>query len=175
MRFSDILHAYFRGEATEAWFFIVPAGLLLLAVGGALLWQNRTPFDFGLSIPSLLFGLSLSVIGVTVGARTPSQVQALEAVYQRSPVELANAELLRMEKVTQNFRSTFYAFGALAAVGLLLIYGIRREWATGLGIALIVGAGIGLTVDGVAERRTHPYVDALKSLRAGDQSVEAAR
>lgn len=164
MRFSDILHAYFRGEATEAWFFIVPAGLLLMAVGSALLWQNRTPFDFGLSLPSLLFGLLLVVVGGTVGARTPSQVAQLEAVYQRSPVELAQAELPRMEKVVQNFRTTFYAFGALAAVGLVLLYGVRREWSTGLGIALIVGAGIGLTVDGVAERRAHPYVEALKSL-----------
>lgn len=164
MRFTDILHAYFRGESVEAWFFIVPAGLLLVAVGCALLWQNRSPFDMGLALPSLLFGLILIATGVTVGARTPSQVQQLLQTYERSPAQLAQTELPRMEKVVQNFRSTFYAFGALTAVGLVLIYGLRREWTTGLGIALVLGAGIGLTVDGVAERRTHSYVAALKSL-----------
>jgi len=163
MRFTDILHAYFRGESVEAWFFIVPAGLLLVAVGCALLWQNRSPFDVGLALPSLLFGLILIATGVTVGARTPSQVQQLLQTYERSPAQLAQTELPRMEKVVQNFRSTFYAFGALTAVGLVLIYGLRREWTTGLGIALVLGAGIGLTVDGVAERRTHSYYDLVTS------------
>lgn len=50
------------------------------------------------------------------------------------------------------------------ALGFALIYALRREWSTGLGVALVLASGIGLAVDSVAERRAHPYVAALEQL-----------
>ncbi|MDP3277956.1 MAG: hypothetical protein Q8Q09_22415 [Deltaproteobacteria bacterium] len=169
MNFLETMRGYFRGEATEAWFFIVPSGLLLLAMGVALLWTNRTAFDWGLGVPSVVFALILGATGVGVGARTPSQLSALTAQYEAQPAAMAREELARMTRVMANFRATYYAFGALIALGLVLVYVVRREWAAGLGVSLIVGAAVGLAIDNVAERRGHGYVAALRQVaqRAG--------
>jgi hypothetical protein len=46
--------------------------------------------------------------------------------------------------------------------GLLLRFATRGDFTQGLGIALVFYAGVGLIVDGFAERRTHPYTAALE-------------
>jgi lipoprotein signal peptidase len=48
-----------------------------------------------------------------------------------------------------------------AVVGLLLRFTVNSDFYQGLGIALVFFAGVGLLIDGFAERRTHPYMDAL--------------
>jgi len=166
MTFTEVLRSYFRGEAVEAWFFILPAGLLLLAVGVAVLRGERTSFDWGLAVPCLIFGLTFLGTGLGVGVRTPSQVRSLVTSYEQDAKAMVAAELPRMQKVMRNFRLTFYASGVLAAIGLLLLYAVRAEWAVGVGAALIVSAGCVLVVDGVAERRGRPYVAALEQLAA---------
>lgn len=49
----------------------------------------------------------------------------------------------------------------MGLAGLALRFAVPGDWAHGLGIALVFYAGVGLMVDGFAERRTHPYVAAL--------------
>jgi hypothetical protein len=164
MQFTEIMRAYFRGEATEAWFFILPAGLLLAASGVALLSANRTAFDWGFAVPAIIFGLILMGTGVGVGARTPGQVRTLEAAYQSDAAAMVKDELPRMQKVMRNFRTTLWTFGGLALLGLVLLFALRQEWAAGIGIALIAASAIGLCVDNIAERRAHPYVHALEEI-----------
>jgi hypothetical protein len=164
MSFPEVMRAYFRGEATEAWFFITPAGLLFAAVGVAVLWQNRTAFDWGLGVIAIAAGLVAAGTGVGIGLRTPGQVAALEAAYESSPATILEDELPRMEKVVANFHTTFYAMGGLVVIGLLLVYAVRREWSSGLGMALIAVGAMGLLIDGVAERRSHPYMKALREV-----------
>ena len=50
-------------------------------------------------------------------------------------------------------------------VGLILRFVIPTDFAQGLGIALIFFSGVGLLVDGFAERRTHPYMKALTEIK----------
>lgn len=69
-----------------------------------------------------------------------------------------------MQKVMANFRTTFSAMAVCLVSGPLLVYGVRREWASGLGIALICIGAMGLLIDGVAERRAHPYLSALEAI-----------
>jgi hypothetical protein len=164
MSFLEILNVYFRGEKLEAWFFILPTGLLMVAMGAALLSTNRAAFDWGLAVPAIIFGLVLAATGIGVGARTSSQVQALETSYQADASVMVKDELPRMQKVMKNFRTTLIVFGATAVVGLLLIFALRMEWAVGLGVALLLVAAVGLAVDGIAERRGHPYVAALNEI-----------
>lgn len=164
MPFLDFMHAYFRGEKLEALFWIVPAGLALVALGIVALRVERGGFAWGVAAPALLFGLVLAATGGVVAARTDGQVAALERAHAASPAEMARAELPRMRKVNADFRTYFAAFVALAAVGLFLVTALPAPWARGLGSTLLLVAAVGLLIDGFASRRAAGYTAAVEEL-----------
>ncbi|MCB1139687.1 MAG: hypothetical protein KDK23_13065 [Leptospiraceae bacterium] len=163
MDFIQILEDYFRGEKLEAAFFIMPVGLVLIGFGIVALKAETGGFAWGVAAPCFLFGLILLITGATVAFRTNAQVEDLKQKFEQSPAAMASAELPRMEKVNRNFRMTFYAFGGIALMGLILHY-LGMDWARGLGAVLILAAALGLLIDGFAERRAEPYTKALESI-----------
>ncbi|MFN8996392.1 MAG: hypothetical protein ACK5X3_22365, partial [Pseudomonadota bacterium] len=52
----------------------------------------------------------------------------------------------------------------MGVAGLALHFATKGDLTQGLGIALVFFSGVGLMVDGFAERRTHPYVSALRAI-----------
>jgi hypothetical protein len=164
MSFLDTMQTYFRGEKLEALFFILPLGLALLAFGAVALKAERGGYAWSIAVPAILFGLVLVSTGIGVGARTNGQVAALKKSYEKTPAAMVKKELPRMQKVNQNFRTTFYAFGVLTLLGLILHFAIRAGWSRGLGSVLILVGAIGLLIDGFAERRAEPYTKALTEL-----------
>ncbi len=163
MSFLDVMHEYFRGEKLEAIYFILPAGLALVGFGIVAFKAERGGFAWGAAVPAIVFGLLLIATGLGIGLRTKSQVAALEEAHAESPVAMVQAELPRMEKVNKNFRATYFVFGALAALGLILHYA-GMGWSRSLGAVLVLGGGLGLLIDGFAERRAEPYTAALEQL-----------
>ena len=164
MQFLDALHTYFRGEKLEAWFFIFPVGVLLLAFAAVALKAERGGFAWGVAIPCVLAGLALIGTGVGVGSRTSGQVKELVRGYETAPREMVATEWPRMQRVNANFRTTFKVFGLLTAVGLVLTFAIRAGWAQGLGPTLILISSLGFLIDGFAGRRAVPYTEALEQL-----------
>lgn len=166
MDFMHTMQTYFRGEKLEAAFFIVPVGLLFLGLAyGA--WRSESGgFMWGIIVPSVILGATLLAVGVTVAGRTAGQVAALEQAYRADAAVMVQAELPRMRQVMTLFSRTLPAFGALALLGLVLRYAVRTEWAIALGALLVAAGGVGMLIDGFAERRAHPYVEALEALEA---------
>jgi hypothetical protein len=72
------------------------------------------------------------------------------------------AETERMAKVNKAWPMYLVIWGLFGLVGLVLRFAWSSDFLQGLGIALVFFAGVGLLIDGFAERRTHPYMDALK-------------
>ncbi|MCL1621611.1 hypothetical protein [Ralstonia pseudosolanacearum] len=174
MSFIEIMHAYFRGEKTEAICFIGVTGILLVIFGMAALKAERGGYAWGVTVPSILFGLVLIGVGAGVGLRTDRQVAEIERSFHESPLALVKKELPRMQRVNANFRVTFYALGVLVAVGLLIHYMCGAELGRGLGSTLILLGAIGLLIDGFAERRAEPYTMALTRLDAEYRSAVPA-
>ena len=164
MSFIEIMHAYFRGEKLEALGAILPVGILLVTFGAVAVKAEIGGFAWGIAVPAILGGLVLIATGVGVGMRTAGQVAELEKSYQANPVAMAREELPRMEKVNANFRTTFIVFGVLAALGLGIHYLAGPNLGRGLGATLILIGGIGLLIDGFAERRAEPYTLALQEI-----------
>ncbi len=164
MDFLPIMHAYFAGEKLEAALFIAPVGLLFLALAfGA--WRSESGgFMWGTVIPAALIGLILLGTGIGVATRTAGQVETIERSYAEDPSGLAQVELPRMHQVMQLFSRTLPTFAVLVVLGLLLRYGVRSGWAAGLGAVLVAGGGVGMLIDGFAERRALPYIAALEAL-----------
>ncbi len=164
MTFLEQLQAYFRGERIEALFFIAPAAVILFILAGAALKSEGGPFGIGLAVPLVLFGLVALGTGLAVGFRTPSQVAAIEAELAANPKAMLEKELPRMRKVNANWPMLLGTWAALVVIGLGLRFGLKSDWAHGVGPGLILVGAAGFLIDGFAERRSRPYTAALEVL-----------
>ena len=171
MPFLDIMHAYFRGERVEALCFIVPIGVAMLAFAAVTLRAERGGFAWGLAIPLIVFGLFAIGVGAAVGLRTAGQVEAIESGFQLEPSAMLADELPRMQKVNANWPIYIGMWTSMLLVGLGLRFGLKADWAHGVGPALILIGAMGFLIDGFAERRARPYTEALESL-ASELEVE---
>ncbi len=160
----EAMQIYFQGEKLEALVFILPAGLISLVVGAWLMTDSPTSFARGVAIPFLLMGLLMTTVGAVVGYRSPAQVQALEQSLKTNPHAAVTEELTRMSKVNKAWPVYLAIWGLLGVAGLALRFLTSADLLQGIGIALVLFAGVGLLVDGFAERRTHPYTSALHAL-----------
>jgi hypothetical protein len=163
------MQIYFQGEKAEALVFILPIGLLSLVFGTWLLTDGSGSFARGVAIPFIAMGLLMSTVGAVVGYRTPAQVTQLQAALQSSPEAARAAEIARMDKVNRAWKFYLAGWAAFGVAGLVLRFASRGDFTQGLGIALVFFAGVGLLVDGFAERRTHPYVSALVDSEADER------
>jgi len=166
MPFLEITHAYFRGERLEALCFIVPIGVAMLAFAAVTLRAERGSFAWGLAIPLILFGVFAIGVGAAVGLRTAGQVAAVEAGFHRDPAAMLSDELPRMQTVNANWPTYIRMWTVLVLVGLGLRFGMKSDWAHGVGPALILIGALGFLIDGFAERRARPYTEALQLLAA---------
>ncbi len=164
MTFLEQMQSYFRGERIEALFFIAPAALILFVLAGAALKSEGGAFGIGLAAPLVLFGLVALGTGLTVGFRTPAQVAAIEAEVATNPTAMLERELPRMRKVNANWPVLLGTWAALVVIGLALRFGLKSDWAHGVGPGLILVGAAGFLIDGFAERRARPYTAALEAL-----------
>lgn len=164
MEFSELMHEYFRGERIEALFYILPAGVVLLGLAATALATDRGGFGWGLAVPLLLFGMLLGGTGAAIAWRTPGQLAQLDESYQQNPATMVAEELPRMDKVNANWPRLVATWAVLVVVGLGLRFGVRADWAHGVGPALIIAGAFGFLIDGFAERRARPYTAALEAL-----------
>jgi hypothetical protein len=153
----EVLEGYFRGERAIG-FVAVWVGLVAL---GFAFWSWRSMeggFGVGLAIPILLVGLAGSVGGPMLVLRTERQVTELRAA---TPARIREIERPRMAKVNANWPKLKIAWTVLSLIGLALIGLVKRDWAAGLGLGLILLTSLGFTIDLFAERRAEVYARAL--------------
>ena len=163
---------YFQGEKIEALVFILPIGLLSLVFSAWLFTDGPSSFARGMAIPFLVMGLVMTAVGGVVGLRTPSQVAQLQQDVQTDLRPAVATESVRMEKVNKAWSTYLIVWGLMGVVGLGLRFATSADFAHGLGIALVLFSGVGLMVDGFAERRAHSYAATLAGV-AGVAGVAA--
>jgi hypothetical protein len=172
MSFEEIMNVYFRGERLEGFVFIGPLGALCLLFGIATLVGERSEFSWGISIPFVLMGLVLFGTGLGVGLRTSGQVTQLATLYHSNLGSFIAQELPRMQIVNSKWPQYLMAWSGFVGFGLSLRFLVHREWALGLGTALLFFGGVGFMIDGFAERRAKPYTAALETLAARSTNAE---
>lgn len=155
------LARYFAAEKFESVFFIA-AGVVAIAVS-LWLWRTGDPFR-GMGFPLVAIGLIQLGVGGGVFLRTDRQVAALRAQLASSPAEFKAAELPRMETVQRNFAIYKWAEIALLFIGVAMIVLLRRrELLYGVGLGLLIQAGLMLTLDVFAEHRGARYLEQVRA------------
>ena len=160
----ESIDLYFQGEKIEALVFILPIGLLSLAFSAWLFTDGPSGFARGVAMPFLLMGLLMTTVGGVVGYRTPGQVARLQQSLQTDPQATLAVESQRMQKVNTAWRRYLVLWAFMGVVGLGLRLATGGDFSHGLGIALVLFAGVGLMVDGFAERRAHAYESVLQGV-----------
>ena len=161
MKFLETMLPYFQAEKLEALIFILPIGLLCMVFGGWLLSEGQPGFSRGVALPFITMGLVISVIGGTVGFRTPSQVAEIQRSYTANSTETIEAERVRMEKVNKAWSWYLAIWIIFVIFGMSLRLLTQSDFFRGLGIALVFFAGIGLMIDGFADKRARIYSNAI--------------
>ena len=159
----EAVQVYFQGEKLEALVFILPLGLLSMVFGIWLLTDNPGSFARGVAIPFLILGLLMTIVGGVVGYRTPTQVAKINHTIKNDLQVGVQAETERMLQVNKAWSIYLTIWCIFGIAGLTLRFASHSDFLQGVGIALVFFAGVGLLIDGFAERRTHPYVDQLNA------------
>lgn len=158
------INSYFQGEKLEALIFILPSGLSSVLFSLWLFTDNPGSFAKGVAIPFLVLGVLLSVVGGVVGFRTPTQVSEIMKSIETDPKAGAQAELKRMTKVNNAWLVYLSVWIFFGVAGLIMRFTVSSEFFQGIGIAMVFFAGVGLLIDGFAERRAQSYFDALSAV-----------
>jgi hypothetical protein len=168
LNLTESLQAYFRGEQ-HLGIGLAVVGVLALA---AAFWVWRTQagaFAWALLIPLALVGAGAGIGGAAFAVKTPAQAARLAAQLETEPQALVTAEVSRMAKVNANWPRLETAWSIVIAAALVLLLFVHRDWASGLGLALLLTATMLFVVDIFAERRASVYTAALEHARTGVQ------
>jgi len=90
--------------------------------------------------------------------------ERVEALYFIVPIGVA---MLAFAAVTLRAERGGFAWGlAIPLIGLELRFGLKADWAHGVGPALILIGAMGSLIDSFPQRRARPYTMALEALAA---------
>ncbi len=154
---------YFSEEKISNLIVII-TGITSLAFALIFLLIIKYSFFKGMAIPLLFFGILQIAVGSTVYMRTTKDVFKIEQDFNQDPEKTKLSELSRTETVINNFHLYQCIEIVLIIIGLILYIKFHRSSLTfwkGLGLGLLIQAGITLTIDTVAEKRVEQYVHYL--------------
>lgn len=160
------IEKYFFAEKAESLVFIIIGAVGIIA-GVCFLILLKKSFYSGASIPLILIGLLLGVVGYTVYKRSDADRIRNVYAYDMNPVQLKEKELPRMKTVMKNFiiyrYTELFLLLAGAALYIYFIRDFRHDFWRGFGLALAIMSLLALTADFFAEKRGRIYTKGLES------------
>lgn len=164
MDFVDAMQAYFAGEkltgiAFSCW------GAVLLAGAAYLQRTQEGGFMWGIVAVLGLLGLGALVGGAFLAWKTGPQVDALVALYREDTAAFLAQELPRMQKVNANWVKLEATWTVFFVTALALLWLVKRDWATGTALGVLVLATSAMMLDVFAERRALVYTKHIEALK----------
>lgn len=155
---------YFKAEKYESVFFIV-IGLVAIVLS-IYFWKSlQVPFYKGVAIPLTLVAFIQLTVGITVFLRSPKDIVRVSKIVNGESLRIRTEEMPRMELVMKNFTIYKYVEISLLAIGLFLFFLLKDDFWKGVGIGLLIQAGLMLALDFVAESRGKQYIEYLNTLQ----------
>jgi hypothetical protein len=160
MDIADALTSYFGAERLTGIVFAA-YGVVLFGFAAFLYHAHDGPFMWSIAVPLAIIGLLAAGGGGWLAAKTGPQLEALRAL---PAPDLLAAELPRMAKVNANWLRLEIAWTVIIVGSLAMMWLGRREWTSGLSLALLIAASSAMVLDVLAERRAKVYTAALERL-----------
>jgi len=157
------INAYFLAEKYESLIFII-VGAVALILSFYFWLAINSRFYNGVGWPLLFISLIQLTVGSIVYLRSPTDAKRVNSFAENNPKNIRALEIPRMEKVMRSFIVYRYVEIALILIGLFLfLWGFEGGFVKGLGLGLVIQAGLILLADAFAENRGHWYLEYLKS------------
>lgn len=157
------IHDYFQAERNESLIFMI-IGATAIVSGFYFLLVINSKFYNGLSWPLIFIAVIQIFVGTIIYFRSPTDLKRVTTFAQNSPKNIRNLEIPRMEKVMTQFKLYRYIEMGLIVLGLVLflIASPTGFW-KGVGLGIIIQAGLMLIADSFAENRGQHYLEYLKT------------
>ena len=157
------IHDYFQAEKNESLVFVIVVATAILC-GFYFLLVVNSKFYNGLSWPLIFIAIMQIFVGTIIYFRSPTDEKRVTNFAQNSPKNINNLEIPRMGKVMTKFKLYRYIEIGLIILGLILflIASPTGFW-RGVGLGIIIQAGIMLLADSFAENRGQHYLEFLKA------------
>ena len=155
---------YFSAEKGESILFF-GVGLIAIILSIYFLIKLKQPFYNGLSYSLIAIAFIQIAIGITIYIRTPNDIIRVNQIIQTEKEKIQSEEIPRMKTVLKNFviyRWIEIVF-ALIGIAMFLYFKPITVW-RGVGIGLVIQAGLSLLLDLFAESRGKTYLEYLQNL-----------
>lgn len=159
------IEKYFTSEKSESLLFL-SIGIAGVVAAVIFFFFLKTNFYKGATIPLVLIGLMLGIVGFTVYKRSDADRIRVTYAYDMNPQDLKQKELPRMQTVMKSFVVYRWVEIVLAIAGIVLFIYFRNNAAqifwNGFGLTLAIMALLALTADYFAEKRGLVYMNQLQ-------------
>jgi hypothetical protein len=160
MTFLEAMDLYFGAEKRLAW-LLAAAGLVVIAVG-LWLWRGYGGgLGAAMGITLLVVGLAASAGGVGLARTVSRRGDALAREDKTDRPGAVARELARMEKVNAAWPWLERAWAVLMLAAVAGFTFVKRDWVTGLCLALILLSALLFVIDTFAERRALLYTERI--------------
>jgi hypothetical protein len=160
MDVADALTTYFASERLTGIVFAI-YGVFLFGFAAFNYHAHSGAFMWSIVVPLGLVGLLAAGGGSWLAMKTGPQLAALQAA---TPADLIALELPRMAKVNASWVRLEITWTVLIVGSLAMLWLGKRDWTTGLSLALLIAATSAMVLDVFAERRAKVYTAALEQL-----------
>lgn len=163
---TNFIDIYFIEERIESLFFII-IGTLAVLLSSVFLRIIKYSFFKGISIPLLVVGIIQLSVGISVYNRSFKDVERVTHFIKQEPQKIKTEELPRMEKVMQNFTIYKWIEIILIAGAIILFiafYSSPQTFWKGLALGLLIQTSIVLSLDVLAGKRAHIYMEKLQQI-----------
>ena len=155
---------YFGAERLESLLFI-GVGVVAMGIAAYALLVSQDAVLRGAAWPLALVALIQLGVGGGVYMRSPKDATRVQHIVKVEPKRVRSEEIPRMEVVMKNFvLYRWIEIGLLVAAILLCALAPAASAWRGVGIGLLVQAGLMLALDFFAEHRGAVYLGWLRSL-----------
>jgi len=158
---------YFEAEKMESAIFVV-VGIIAVAISIYFLVKLQQPFYSGMAYSLIAIALLQLTVGGSVYLRSDKDIARVSQMIENNAEQISIIEKPRMEVVMKNFVLYRWIEIALILAGLILFLTFKNASAwKGVGLGLVIQAGLMLLFDLVAEKRGHTYLAFLQNFTNG--------
>jgi hypothetical protein len=155
---------YFTAEKQESLLFAI-LGVIALCFALYFLLKLKQPFYQGMAYPLIAVALIQLVVGISVYTRSMKDIARVNLMLDQQDNKIQTEEIPRMNAVMKNFALYRWIEITLIVIGILCyLYFPSGSTLKGVGLGLILQAGIMLSMDYFAERRGQHYRSYLQNL-----------